>query len=80
MRNMSYTIEHAIERIREFRRANGFAKNRLAVLAGVPEGCIRSIDDKDWNPTLVTIKKLEKVIPANFPTTTNSKKHKKENT
>jgi len=66
MHGMDLNIENIIRRIREFRTKSGFAKTRLAVMAGIPEGCIRNIDEQDWNPTLVTLRKIEAVIPSDF--------------
>ncbi len=63
---MTFSIESAINRIREFRTSNGLAKNRIATMAGIPEGCVRDIDEATWNPTVSTIKKIEKIIPPEF--------------
>jgi DNA-binding XRE family transcriptional regulator len=75
MRLMIHSIEYTIHRIREFRKANGYAKFRLATLAGIHEASTRKIDDKEWNPTLETIKALDSIIPPDF--TPTSKKTKR---
>jgi len=63
---MKNTIELSISRIRQFRKSSGLTKNRFAILSEVPEGCLRNIDDESWNPTAITLKKLESVIPPSF--------------
>lgn len=72
---MSFSIDNAIKRIRAFRKEQGLAKFRLAVMAGVPEGCLRNMDKPEWNPTLDTLKAIDAIIPKDFDLTT--KQHSK---
>lgn len=66
--------DYAIERIKAYLQSSGMAKSRLAVEAGVPEGCTRRIEDKNWNPTTDTLRKLEAVVPTDFIFTPNKSK------
>ena len=58
--------DSAIARIRAYLKVGGVAKSRLAVLAGVPEGCVRNVYAEEWNPTIETLRKLEAAIPVDF--------------
>ena len=58
--------DSAIARIRAYLRDCGVAKSRLAADADVPEGCIRKVMEKDWNPTSDTLRALERAVPADF--------------
>lgn len=53
----------------------GLAKARLAVMAEIPEGSTRNMDSDDWNPTLGTLRKLDKLIPNDFIPIEKSKNH-----
>lgn len=63
---MNINIDYIIHKIRDYRKTCGFAKYRLAQMAGVPESGIRNMDSNEWNPTAVTLRKMENVIPADF--------------
>lgn len=63
---MTPTIDIVVHRIRQFRILSGYKKFRLATMAGVPEVCTRNIDDDAWDPKISTVRKLEKVVPADF--------------
>jgi predicted transcriptional regulator len=52
----------------------GYAKFKLATLADVPEGCVREIDNPKWNPTVSTLRKIERIVPDDFQPNPNSKK------
>ena len=71
---MTHLVDQSIHRIRTFLEEKEIAKSRLAVMAGVPEGCTRGVYNSDWNPTLDTLRKLERVIPEDFQPTKKSKK------
>lgn len=58
--------DFAINRVRSYLNDTGIPKSRLALEADVPEGCVRNVHDKEWNPTIETLRKLEGVIPENF--------------
>ncbi|MGL4966135.1 MAG: helix-turn-helix domain-containing protein [Inquilinus sp.] len=58
------TVDTAIQRVREFRRSQGWALNRLATAAGLRESTIRKLDADDWNPTADTLRALEQVVDA----------------
>jgi len=59
-------IDLALARLRAYLSQPGKTRTRLAIDAGVPEGCVRNIDSEDWNPRIKTFKKLEEAIPENF--------------
>ncbi len=60
-------IEASIRRIRAYAQAAGLSKGRLAVRAGLRDTTLRRFDHVDWNPTLETLRKLQAVVPTDFP-------------
>lgn len=62
--------DYAIARIRAYLKQSGVAKSRLAIMAGVPEGCVRNVKSKRWNPTFETLRKIESAIPRDFSPST----------
>jgi predicted transcriptional regulator len=71
---MTQTIDNIVNKIRKFRKDMGYAKFKLATLADVPEGCVREIDKSTWNPTVSTLRKIERVVPDDFQPKSNPKK------
>lgn len=59
-------INEIISRIRAYRSAQNWSVLRLAKEAGLAESTIRNIDAPDWNPTLDTMNKLQKVVPEDW--------------
>lgn len=67
--------DYAIARVKAYLKETGTARYRLAVMAGVPEGCVRNVEATDWNPTTDTLRKLEEAIPKDFmPQLTSQKR------
>ncbi len=54
----------AIERVRAFRKAKGWNLSQLARAADLRESTIRNMDEKNWNPEVRTLAKLEAVVNA----------------
>ena len=64
---MNITINSVTQRLRIYAFAvRGWSKKELAEKADVAEICLRHIHDDNWNPTLETLRKLEKVIPDDW--------------
>jgi len=62
------SVSHAVARVRAWLSANGRDKRRsLAEAAGVDEKTLRLAVSKSWNPTVNTLRKLEALIPPNWP-------------
>lgn len=63
---MAPTSLTLVARIRAYARNRGWAKSRLAAEAGLQDTTLRHFDEAGWNPTLLTLRKLEAIIPADF--------------
>lgn len=59
-------IDQTIERVRAYRRHQGWSILRFAKEAGMGESTIRNMDHDDWSPTADTLRRLERVIPEGF--------------
>lgn len=60
-------VDSAIQRIKIYAFAvAGMNRYQLAKAAKLSEGATRGIHHDDWNPTLETIRQLERVIPADW--------------
>ncbi|MEC4591641.1 helix-turn-helix transcriptional regulator [Nitrospirillum amazonense] len=59
-------IDQAIERVRSYRRAQGWSILRLAKEAGMTESTIRHLDRDDWSPNADTLRRLERIVPKGF--------------
>ena len=55
-----------IHRVRAYFKASGLSKAGLAKEAGIRDTVLRHIDDEAWNPTVRTLERLERVVPAEF--------------
>ena len=64
-------VDQILDRIRRYRRLNGYSILGFAKLAGVNEFTLRKIDTPRWNQTLATLRKCEEAIPADFMTAAN---------
>jgi ribosome-binding protein aMBF1 (putative translation factor) len=60
-------IDQAISRVRAYRRHRGWSILRFAKEVGIGESTIRRMDHPSWSPTADTLRKLESVIPDDFP-------------
>lgn len=63
---MGASIEQTIARIRAFASERGWTKSRLAREAGLQDTTLRHFDRPDWNPTVETLRAIERVIPADW--------------
>lgn len=63
---MQISVKNSIKRIRAYVAFKGWSKLRFAREAGVIHTLITDFNKESWNPTRVTIEKLEKVIPEDF--------------
>ncbi|MGL4963163.1 MAG: helix-turn-helix domain-containing protein [Inquilinus sp.] len=54
-------VNSAIQRVRDYRCRHGWTLSQLARAAGLRESTIRKLDDDDWNPTVSTLRALERV-------------------
>lgn len=83
------SIETAIQRIRVYAfGVRGWTKKEVARRAKVSENSLRHIHEKNWDVSLRTLRKLERVIPADwqfaeqpklFSTQTKEKHHENGN-
>lgn len=55
---MSTLVDKSINLVRAAAKAVG--KKPLAARAGIPDGCLRRVNDPDFSPTARTLRKLER--------------------
>ncbi len=55
-------IETSIKKIKAAFIHSGWSKNHLAVRAGVSDGSTRNIFERDWEPSVRILKKIEKAL------------------
>lgn len=61
-------VDSAILRIKAYADHMGWKKSRLAKEAGFSsDRTLKDIYEEGWNPTAATLRRLEKIIPNNFP-------------
>lgn len=58
--------EESIARIRRYAAFKKWSKAKLARKAGLHTNTLRDFDHANWNPRLVTLQSLERLIPADF--------------
>ena len=54
----------ARKELRKARDAAGFSRSGLAVLAGLNKNALFNMDDDDWNPTLLTMEAIQRVLKS----------------
>jgi len=59
-------IDEAIARVRAYRMDRGWSILRYAKEAGMGESTIRHMDHPTWSPTADTLRRLERIIPADW--------------
>lgn len=64
MHPMQTEIDTLLERIRDYRRHQGWSLNKLANAAGVPWSVLQGMDDPDWSPSLKTLRALLAVMKS----------------
>lgn len=64
-------VDQILNRIRMYRRQGGYSILAFANLTGASETALRSMDEKNWNPQVRTIRKCEGVIPPEFMANAN---------
>ncbi|WP_133125790.1 hypothetical protein [Thalassospira marina] len=65
------TVDDVIARIRRFVLQNNMTKSRFALQCGLQVDVTRKMWDADWNPTIATLRQLEKPIPDDFQVSAN---------
>ena len=60
-------IQKLIKRIKAWVHYLGLSKNQLAHNAGLTESTLRDFHRPGWNPTSITLEKLEAAIPIGLP-------------
>lgn len=56
----------AVLRVQAWLQLDGRSRAQIATEAGVDEKIVRLATKGEWNPTISTLEKLEKIIPAHW--------------
>lgn len=60
------SVQQTIARIRAFAASQKWSKTKYAKEAGIPDTTLRHFHNEAWNPTAVTLERLESIIPKKF--------------
>lgn len=56
-----------VARVRAFRQHMGWSYTELAKQANLSDSVTRGLDTQDWSPSFGSLKRLEEIIPDEFP-------------